>query len=73
MEGHDAMRAQYASLFESSPELHARVINRIIVGKYVIDEEDVSGINAEGFPDRLHSVAIYRVEDEKIVHARFLF
>jgi hypothetical protein len=73
MEGHDAMRAQYSSLFEASPELHGRVVNRIVVGKYVIDEEEISGRISEGFPDNVHAVAIYRVEDDKIVHVRFLF
>jgi hypothetical protein len=72
MQGHDSMREQYAALFESSPELHARVLSRILVGNYVIDEEDTSGVTAEGLPDRVHAVAIYRVEEGKIVHVRFL-
>ena len=73
MQGHDSMRAQYSSLFDASPNLQARLLNRIVVGDYVIDEEDISGSVAEGYPDRMHAVAIYRVDDEKIVHARFLF
>lgn len=73
MEGHDEMRARYSSLFNASPNLHGRILNRMEVGRYVIEEEDISGRIAEGFPDMMHAVAIYRVEDEKIVHVRFLF
>jgi hypothetical protein len=72
MQGHEAMRAQYSVLFNSSPNLHAHLVNRIRVGNYVIDEEKITGRIAEGFPDRLHAVAIYQVDSEKITHVRFL-
>jgi hypothetical protein len=72
MQGHDAMRAQYSSLFNASPNLQARLLNRIVVGDYVIDEEEVSGGIAEGYPEKFHAVAIYRIVGDKIVHARFL-
>lgn len=73
MQGHEEMRAQYSPLFDSSPDLHARLVSRISVGDYVIDEEDVSGRKVEGFPERIHAVAIYRVEADKITHVRFLW
>jgi len=73
MEGHEAMRTQYSSLFNSSPSLNAHLMSRIVVGNYVIDEEDITGMKAEGSPDRLHSVAIFKVDAEKIVHVRFLW
>lgn len=73
MQGHETMRAQYTSLFDSSPDLHCNVLNRIKVGSYVIDEEDVTGRKTEGFPERIHAVAIFRVEGEKIVHVRLLY
>jgi hypothetical protein len=72
MQGHDAMRAQYSSLFNASPNLQARLLNRIVVGDYVIDEEEVSGRIAEGYPEKVHAVAIYRIVGDKIVHVRFL-
>ena len=72
MQGHDSMKAQYSSLFNASPNLHAHLLNRIVVGDYVIDEEDVSGWIGEGYPEKFHAVAIYRVEGDKIVHVRFL-
>ncbi|MEN8240537.1 MAG: nuclear transport factor 2 family protein [Chloroflexota bacterium] len=73
MQGHEAMRAQYSALFDSSPNLHAHLMSRISVGDYVIDEENVTGRIAEGLPDRLHAVAIYQVESQKIIHVRFLW
>jgi hypothetical protein len=48
------------------------LLNRIVVGDYVIDEEEVSGGIAEGYPEEFHAVAIYRIVGDKIVHARFL-
>lgn len=72
MRGHDSMRTSYGALFDRNPELQAHIVNRIRVGDYVIDEEEVTGYSAEGAPERLHAVAIYRVKDGKIVHVRFL-
>ena len=73
MQGHEGMRVQYSALFDSSPDLHAQLMSRIRIGDYIIDEEDVTGRIAEGFPERVHAVAIYRVKDEKIIHVRFLW
>jgi hypothetical protein len=73
MPGHDSMRAQYSSLFIASPNLQAHLLNRIVVGDYVIDEEDVSGRIAEGYPEKVRAVAIYRIVGDKIVHVRFLW
>lgn len=73
MQGHEAMRAQYSALFDASPNLHAHLMSRIRVGDYVIDEEDVTGRVADGFPERVHAVAIYRVGAGKITHVRFLW
>jgi hypothetical protein len=70
MKGQSAMREMYKPLFETSPELCVRVVNRTSIGKYVIDEEEVTGINVEGLPSEMHVVMVYRVEEDKIVHAR---
>lgn len=68
MQGHDAMRERYGPMFAQNPELHCRIVNRIRVGEYVIDEERITGRG----PKELHAVAIYRVAGEKITHIRFL-
>jgi uncharacterized protein (TIGR02246 family) len=72
MQGHDGMRRFYEPVFAQSPHLHADIVTRIRVGAYVIDEERGTGLNAEGFPPEMHAVVIYRVEGDKIVHARAL-
>jgi len=65
-----AMDESYKKMFEASPELHCHLANRIEIGNYVLDEERVTGRN--GNPEEGHVVAVYRVENEEIVHVRFL-
>ena len=70
LKGHDQMRKWYGDLFEASPQLHCRIVNRLRIGKYVVDEEETTG--RKGSPTPLRVVMVYRVEGDKIVHARFL-
>jgi hypothetical protein len=70
MEGDVHMRRRYGDLFAASPELHCRIVNRLRIGKYVVDEEEVSGW--QGSPEPLRAVAIYRVEGGKIAHVCIL-
>lgn len=70
MTGRPAMYESYKKMFEKSPNLHCRLASRVVVGNYVLDEERVTGragIDGEG-----HVVAVYRIENEEIVHVRFL-
>lgn len=70
MSGAEEMRAFYGSMFENSPDLHCDVVNRTSVGNWVIDEEKLRGLNAEGFPEEAHAVAAYEVSDGKIMFVR---
>lgn len=70
MSGAEEIRAFYENLFESSPGLHCELVNRTSVGNWVIDEERVQGLNAEGFPEEAHAVAAYEVSDGKITFVR---
>ncbi|MCL2593968.1 MAG: nuclear transport factor 2 family protein [Promicromonosporaceae bacterium] len=70
MRGRKAMRESYGRMFAASPDLHCRVVSRIVLSEYVLDEERVTGragIEGEG-----HVVAVYRVENDEITHVRFL-
>src|SRR3954447_16840473 len=58
MLGLAAIRDSYGRLFDASPDLHAEVPTRIEVGSWVIDEEQVQGINAPGLPSDLTAAAI---------------
>ena len=66
-QGWDAMRKQYQGFFESTPDLHCEIKNRIVIGNKVIDEEFLT-INGQNFS----AVAIYEVENGKIAKVTFL-
>lgn len=55
----------------SDPCLHARLINRIVMGQTVIDHEEVTRTFPEG-PGKIELVAIYEVRDGRIASARFI-
>ena len=63
MDGVEAMRGQYGPLFRDSPNLRVDIPHRIVVGDYVIDEEQISGFILEGFPDTMRVAVAYRVQD----------
>ncbi|MBM3790219.1 MAG: nuclear transport factor 2 family protein [Acidobacteria bacterium] len=67
-EGRQEMRPSYRRLFERSPELHCEVMARIRIGKYVIDEQLVTGFVAGDHPKALHAVLIYRLGGNGIEH-----
>jgi len=70
MKGHDQMREKYGALFRETPELNCRIVKRIRFGKYVVDEEEATGIQGSSTP--IHAVAIYRIEEDRIAHVRML-
>ncbi len=70
MRGRDSMRGVYEQLFTQSPELHCEIRKRIHVGRYVIDEEAITGFRYVGFPSEVHAAAVYRVEGNRIVYVR---
>lgn len=65
--GKKSMRTQYGSFFESTPDLHCEIKNRIVIGNKVIDEEYVT-VNG----DYISAVAIYEVENGKIAKVTFI-
>lgn len=72
MSGIDELRAFYGEVFRNSPDLHCDVVNRISVGDWVIDEEEIEGLQAEGFPEEAHAAVEYRVSDDQITLVRML-
>ena len=66
-EGKEAMRKGYQDWFERTPDLRAFIKKRIVIGNKVIDEEQVTA-NGEVF----NAVAIYEVENGKIVKVTFI-
>lgn len=66
-DGLDAMREGYGGMFASTPDLHADISNRIVIGNIVIDKEEVT---ANGY--KFSAVAIYEVENGKISKVTFV-
>lgn len=66
-QGQESMKKRYGSFFESTPDLHCEIKNRIVIGNKVIDEEYITA-NGSHFS----AVAIYEVENGKISKVTFV-
>ncbi|MDC1068252.1 nuclear transport factor 2 family protein [Candidatus Kapabacteria bacterium] len=55
----------YKRLFDKSPNLHSKILNRTIVGNKVIDHEEITG--RYGSDKKIEIVFIYVIENDKIV------
>lgn len=69
-EGAAAIRARMAVRL-AEPDLHAHLIRRIVSEKVVVDQELVSR-SFNGGPGTVEAIAIYTVEDGRIVRACFI-
>jgi hypothetical protein len=67
--GKAAIRERYRQLFDSSPALHCRLMNRVALGHVVVDHEHITG--RMGSPDLFEIVAIYEVEGGLIRRVHF--
>lgn len=65
------MRERYAARF-AEPNLHAVVLNRIVMGNVVIDHERVTRTFPEG-PGTQEAIAIYEVQGTLISRVWFVF
>ncbi|WOD42434.1 nuclear transport factor 2 family protein [Hwangdonia lutea] len=66
-EGQDALKKQYESMFEKTPDLNAEIVNRMVLGNKVIDKEKVTA-NGNIF----YAIAIYEVKNGKINKVTFI-
>ena len=71
--GHDGIRGMYGGLFENSPRLAGRVVNRIVVGSFVADHEEIEGFNLPDMPTSVEAVAVYEVSAGKISRVGLYF
>ena len=65
--GKQALKKNYKTFFEATPDLHCEIKNRIVIGNKVIDEEYLT-INGQN----RSAVAIYEVENGKIAKVTFI-
>jgi hypothetical protein len=63
------MRQSYADMFKTTPDLHCTLVNRMVQGNTVIDQESV--IFKAGQPP-LKAIAIYVIEGDKIKKVYFV-
>lgn len=68
MKGLDAMRERYGNLFQSSPNLEAKIVKRFYLDNYVIDYEHVSGFQGN---QNIKAIAINEVIDGLITKVWF--
>ena len=68
MTGRDELRARYGEMFAASPALHCEVLTRLRAGRFVVDEERVTGRG----PEPLHVLVVYTLRDDRIAHVRVL-
>ncbi|MCF2874187.1 MULTISPECIES: nuclear transport factor 2 family protein [unclassified Tenacibaculum] len=66
-EGIEEMRKRYAPMFEKTKDLHCKILNRVVKGNVVIDEELVTANGNE-----FKAVAIYEITNGKISAVRFV-
>lgn len=64
-----SIRARYERRFRENPALRCTLLNRIVVGAYVIDDEHLTGF-ADG--SEQHFVLVYHIENNRIAHVRIL-
>ncbi len=68
-EGRDKMYDLYGRMFVRTPELHCKLVNRIVMGNTVIDHEEVT--RQKGEPP-MKALAIYKIMDGKIAEVYFV-
>ena len=68
-EGAEAIRRRHVERFQE-PDLHGRLLSRIVVGDVVVDHETVSRTFPEG-PGEVDVICIYEVRDGRIAKAWF--
>jgi hypothetical protein len=68
-EGKAKMREEYTAMFNQLPDLHCKLINRIVLNNKVIDHEEVVFMKSE---PKLYAIAVYTITDGKISEVRFM-
>lgn len=68
-QGKDQMRAQYSGMFQNATDLHCTLVNRMVLGNVVIDQESV--IFDKNRPP-VKVMAMYKMAGGKIVEVYFI-
>jgi hypothetical protein len=68
-EGRDEMYGLYGRMFSRTPDLHCKLVNRMVMGNTVIDQEEVTVQKGEA---PMRAIAIYKIRDGKIAEVYFI-
>ena len=68
--GKEKMRDRYDNMFKNTPGLHCKLLNRIVQGNTVIDQEEVTISDDR---DKLYATAIYKIWDGLIQEVYFIY
>ena len=68
-EGRVKMYDNYGRMFSRTPDLHCRLVNRMVMGNTVIDQEEVT-ISKNEPPFK--AIAIYKIKNGKISEVYFV-
>ncbi|MDP2162121.1 MAG: nuclear transport factor 2 family protein [Flavobacterium sp.] len=68
-EGKAKMREEYTSMFSQLPDLHCKLLNRIVLNNKVIDHEEVVVMKSQ---PKIYAIAVYTITDGKISEVRFM-
>jgi hypothetical protein len=63
------MREEYTSMFNRLPDLHCKLINRMVLNNKVIDHEEVVIMKSQ---PKIYAIAVYTITDGKISEVRFM-
>jgi len=67
--GIPSVRKIYQLVFDTSPNLNAEIVHRMVLNNTVIDHEIVSGRSGV---ERIEIIAIYEIQDDEIRKAHFI-
>ena len=67
--GKEQLRQVYSDFFEKTPELHCKLVSRMVKGNFAIDSELVTGIPER---DNLTAIAVYEIKNGLIKKVWFL-
>jgi hypothetical protein len=68
-QGKDELYGLYGRMFSRTPDLHCKLVKRMIMGNTVIDQEEVT-ISKDEPPIR--AIAIYKIKEGKIAEVYFI-
>jgi hypothetical protein len=69
MDGRETMTEKYRAYFQKSPNLHCKIVSRIVDDNFVIDHEEVTGGRGKG---KVSATAIYEVKNDLIQNVWFI-